>query len=96
MSDTTMVRLDHPLFRGSLSLHRIPKYLRFTYAGDGIAACSKPWDALDQPDDVPRTDEMLIAAVLKDRGTMHLDRTVNGRRVGTWGDAAHSCGAIRP
>ena len=77
------VRLNHPLFLGSLSLQRTPKYLRFTYSGAGIAACSRTWDALDQLDDEPRAGETLMAAVLKGRGNMHIDRTVKGRRVGS-------------
>ncbi len=82
----TSVRLTHPLFRGSLSLNRIPKYLRFTCRG--IASCSRNWDALDQLDDVPESGEFLIAGILTDRGLMHLDRVVNGRRVGDWIETA--------
>lgn len=82
----TVVFLTHQLFRTALSLKRTPKYLRF--ACKGLASCSRNWDALDQLDDEPEAGEQLIAARLKDRGTMHLDRVVKGRRVGEWHDTA--------
>lgn len=78
----TMVRLNFPLFRGSLSLRRVPKYLRFTCRG--IGSCSRQWDALDQLDDEPEPGEKLFAAVLASQSSVHLDRTVRGRRVGEW------------
>lgn len=77
--ETTLVRLDHPLFRASLYLCRTPKYLRFV-----LDRREMSWDALDQPDDQPEPHEMVFAAVLSQRGTCHIDRTVNGRRVGEW------------
>lgn len=76
------VRLNHPLFRGILSLRRVPKFLRFTCTG--IASCARNWDALDQLDDEPELHEQLLAGVFKSSGKMHIDRTVGGRRVGEW------------
>jgi hypothetical protein len=86
MKKQISVSLDHPLFRGSLSLKRAPKYLRFTVRG--MASCSRNWDALDQPEDVPEPGEQVIAAIKRSSGSMHLDRTVNGRRVGEWYETA--------
>lgn len=80
------VTLNFPTFRGSLSLRRAPKYLRFTCRGH--SSCSRNWDALDQLDDEPEPGEELIAAVLKSRGSIHLDRVVKGRRVGEWHETA--------
>ena len=79
---TTEVRLNHPLFRGILSLKRTPVYLRFVCKG--ITGCSRNWDALDQLDDKPEPGEFIIVGRLGKRGSMHLDRVVNGRRVGEW------------
>lgn len=79
---TTIVHLDSPIFRGSLSLKRVPKYLRFCWRGN--SGCAKNWDALDQIEDTPESYETCVAAVLQSRGTMHVDRTVKGRRVGEW------------
>lgn len=79
---TIQVRLNHPLFRGILSLKRIPTYLRFTCKG--FSSCSRNWDALDQIDDRPETGETIIVGRIGKKGSMHLDRTVNGRRVGEW------------
>lgn len=78
----TQVRFTHPLCRTSLSLKRTPRYLRFTFRG--LASCSQNWDALDQLEDTPEEWEQLFAGKLTSRGTMHLDRVVNGRRVGEW------------
>lgn len=69
-----------------LSLKRTPKYLRFTCSGSAV--CSRNWDALDQLDDQPRPGEQLVAAVLVRRGSCHLDRVLNGRRVGEWHQTA--------
>lgn len=78
----TQVRLNHPLFRVILSLKRVPAYLRFTVKW--IARCTREWDALDQLDDQPLPDEMIFVGRLAKKGSMHLDRTVNGRRIGEW------------
>lgn len=86
MKGTTEVFFRHPLFRGSLSLKRTPKFLRFACAG--IATCSRNWDALDQLDDEPREGETLMAGVLVDQSSVHLDRVVKGRRVGEWHSTA--------
>lgn len=77
-----IVRLEHPLFRGSLSLKRLPKYLRFCCSG--IASCSRNWDALDQVEDTAQASESCVAGIFKESGSLHLDRVVNGRRVGEW------------
>lgn len=84
MSDKTLVtvRLRSALFRGSLHLARTPKFLRFTCSG--LALCSRNWDALDQLDDEAQDGETLVAGVLAHRGSVHVDRTVKGRRVGEW------------
>ena len=84
----SLVRLKHPLFSGSLSLKRLPKYLRFCYSGAGISRCANIWDALDQPDDEPCPGESLLAAVLVNNGSVHIDRSVKGRRVGSWHQTA--------
>lgn len=86
MTRPTITHLRHPLFRGSLQLHRLPLFLRFTCRG--MASCSRNWDALDQLDDTAEDGEQLIAAKLVDRTKVHLDRVVNGRRVGEWIDEA--------
>lgn len=78
----TTVRLKSSLFRGSLSLKRTPIYLRFTCSG--IASCSRNWDALDQLDDQAEPGERLFAGKLAHKGSLHLDRVVNGRKVGEW------------
>lgn len=84
-----IVKLDVPHFRGRLELRRTPKYLRFTLrppfvvGGEPIGASTR-WDALDQPDDVPDEEEQIIAAVKVGKSTVHMDRRVNGKRVGEW------------
>ena len=82
MSKHTYVSLNYPLCCKQLLVERVPKYLRFVCKG--IATCSRNWDALDQPDDTPEEGEFIIAAVLRDRGSLHIDKRVNGRRVGEW------------
>jgi hypothetical protein len=79
---TALVRLNHPLFRGALSLARTPTFLRFAYSGGGVSACQRAWDALDQPDDTPREGETLIVGRLKTRDSVHFDGTRHGRRFG--------------
>ena len=84
---TTFVSLEHPLFRSWLRLTRIPKYLRFTC--HGIDTETRTWDALDRLDDEAEQSEFIIAAILSDRGSLHIDKRVNGRRVGEWHQTAH-------
>ncbi len=84
--DRTIVRLRHPLCRATLSIRRVPIYLRFVVRG--LASCSRNWDALDQLEDGPTVEEQVIAAVLVDRGSLHLDRIVNGRKVEEWHQTA--------
>lgn len=79
-TQTTLVSLKHGTIRGSLSLRRCPKYLRFVITGTDW----KTLDALDQLDDEPRDGEYLIAAVKSSEGSVHLDGTRNGRRFGEW------------
>jgi hypothetical protein len=64
--------------RVHLQVRRAPKYLRF------VRDEARKWDALDQLDDVPRPGEQVVAAKAMRRGTVHLDRRVNGRHVGDW------------
>jgi hypothetical protein len=70
-----IVRLKHPQFKGPLRLARTPRFLRFTLA-DG------KWDALDQLDDEPGETEVVMAAELKQRGSILVDGTRKGRRCG--------------
>lgn len=81
-SKSTTVRLRHPLFRTTLFLHRVPKYLRFVYTD--TATCARKWDALDQLDDEPNDGEHLLAAILANRSAMHVSYTEKGRRRGEW------------
>lgn len=67
-------------FGKALHLERAPIYLQFVVVGDDWDTL----DALDQPEDRPRDGERIIAAKRGPIGTVHLDRTVNGRRVGEW------------
>lgn len=80
----THVHLRYALFRGRgpLMLQRVPKYLRFTCKD--VGGSDRQWDALDQIYDEPEDGEYLFAAKLADRGRMHVDRVVKGRRVGEW------------
>lgn len=73
----TQVHLNWAAQSVYLQLARVPLFLRFTVIG-------KTWDALDQVDDQPNPGEELIAAKLSGRGTVHIDRTVKGKRVGEW------------
>lgn len=75
------VYLDQPTFKGALTLKRIPKFLRFTCV---VKDRKHVWDALDQLDDVAMPDEHIVAAVLIEKGNLHIDKTVDGRRVGEW------------
>lgn len=88
MSEPAYVHLDHPLFGGPLELERQPLFLRFVYQ---VSRCGRhvQWDALDQLDDEPRAAEQIVAARLAGRGTLHVDRVVRGRRVGSWHQTVH-------
>ena len=77
---TTYVSLRVGVSRGMLPLRRTPKFLRFVLTGSDWATL----DALDQLDDEPREGEHVVAAVLKESSTMHLDGVRNGRRFGAW------------
>lgn len=77
------VSLRFTLFTGSLSLQRAPKYLRFVVKDVGNPT-KRAWDALDQLDDQPEPDETVMAAVKWYEGQIHVDRTVDGKRVGEW------------
>lgn len=86
-NSTQFVSFDHSLFRTQLQLKRTPKYLRFTC--HGCKTPTRSWDALDQEDDTAADGEYLFAAVLENRGSLHIDKTVNGRRVAEWHGTAH-------
>lgn len=63
----------------TLTLDRAPLFLRFTQNAKG------EWDALDQLDDVAEPGERIVVAQRHGEfGTIHVDRTVRGRRVGEW------------
>jgi len=80
----TIVSLRHGLIRGSLRLQRAPVYLRFVMRGTDWSTL----DALDQLDDQAEPGETIYAAVKVSGGSMHVDRVVNGRRVGEWHQTA--------
>lgn len=86
MAKLVSVTLEYQMFAVRLSLKRAPRYLRFVVRGS--ERCSRNWDALDQPHDQPELGERVIAALKSSSGSMHLDRTVNGRRVGEWYETA--------
>lgn len=50
--------IDGPAKGVSLQVRRAPIVLRVTQSSDGV------WDALDQPDDEPRTDEAVYVYLL--------------------------------
>lgn len=65
----------------TLSLQRVPVYLRVVVDGAGNI------DALDQLDDTPRPGETIyVYKILNHAGTVHIDRRdpKTGRRVGEW------------
>jgi hypothetical protein len=66
-----------------LPLRRVPTYLRFVCRRKDPGFYDG-WDALDQLDDQPEDGELVLVARLVHRGCIHLDKTVNGRRVGEW------------
>lgn len=82
MPQDTMVFLTYRNYPVTLSLKRVPRYLRFVWRGN--PGCSKNWDALDQLDDVAEGFETIVAAEITQQGTVHVDRVVNRRRVGQW------------
>lgn len=77
----TLVSFRFPLFRNAnLAVARAPLFLRFVTAKRG----QRTFDALDQLDDTVADDEVVFAAERKSTGSVHVDRTVNGKRVGEW------------
>jgi len=65
----------------SLRLRRLATYLRFVIRG----ADGRSLDALDQIDDAAEPGETIIPAKIEgDVIVIHVDRTVNGQRVGQW------------
>jgi hypothetical protein len=72
--------LNGPAVGVFLQLRRAPLYLRVTMNRD------RKWDALDQPDDMPGGDEVVIAhRRVSEVGTCHVDYTdKQGRRRGAW------------
>lgn len=86
MSELTYVHLEHERFGAPLALHRTPLYLRFVVIA---SRCGRlQWDALDLLDDEPDAKEQVIAAQRRSMDTVHIDRTIKGRRVGTWHHSA--------
>lgn len=75
-----LVFLRVGILRGSLSLARTPKYMRFVMVGSDW----KTLDALDQLDDEPKEGEYLIAGVIAEQSTVHIDGVRDGRRFGEW------------
>lgn len=67
-----------PFSRSMLFVQRAPIYLRFVIDPNGKL------DALDQLDDVPKSNEYIVAAKFYRNGSVHLDGTVKGHRVGQW------------
>lgn len=97
MERLTSVRLRFPMFRKSLQLSRVPKYLRFVC--QNIGKPGREWDALDQLDDQPKPEEEIIAAVLVDRTSVHLDgvNKATGKRFGKWiEEAVYEPTAVQP
>lgn len=81
MSERSFVTLRHGgRTCKTLELTRTPIYLRFTIKNSDFDTL----DALNNLEDVIEDGEICIAAKLTSRGTLHLDKTVNGRRVGEW------------
>lgn len=71
--------LDGPAAKTRLTLARAPWLLRVVIDPAGKI------DALDQLRDSPRPDEQIhVYRIQGKAGIAHFDRTVNGRRVGTW------------
>lgn len=82
MSDPILVRLNFPLLKSGLMVDRAPTYLRLTC--ENIGKADRRWDALDQPDDIPRSDEMIIAARKMFTTAVHVDGVRDGKRFGEW------------
>lgn len=82
---TTVITLRFPTFKESLTVERVPQFLRFTVAGP---MSKGTWEALDQLDDVAKPDEQILAARLKSKGTIHIDRVVKKKKVGEWLESA--------
>lgn len=77
--------LDFPTFNGPLMVDRVPQFLRFTVAGP---MSKGTWDALDQLDDVAKPEEQILAARLKRKGTIHINRVVKKKKIGEWIESA--------
>jgi hypothetical protein len=56
--NTASLRINNVQFGRTLTLQRLPTYLRFVVVGDDWSTL----DALDQHDDEPKADETIIAA----------------------------------
>lgn len=68
----------------TLTLSRRPKYLRFVAVGEDF----EQLDALDLLEDEPKPHEKIYAAVLVERGSLHVDGKRNGKRFAEWLDTA--------
>lgn len=82
---STAIMLDFPTFKGPLMVERVPHFLRFTVAGP---MSKGTWDALDQIDDVAKPEEQILAARLKSKGRLHIDKVVKKKKVGEWLESA--------
>lgn len=82
---TAEVFLHFPTFKGSLTLERTPRFLRFTVK---CPMSKGNWDALDQLTDEAADDEQILIGELIERKRVHILRTVKGKRVGEWIDRA--------
>jgi hypothetical protein len=80
VNNSATLRIGGVQFGPTLHLKRTPLYLRFVYSGRDC----KTLDALDQLDDEAKDSEDIIVARCVRHGNVHVDRTVNGRRVGEW------------
>lgn len=76
--------LDGPARKTFLTLERVPLFLRVTFGCSNPAMAPK-WDALDQLEDEPGPEEEIhVYRRHGELGTVHVDTTEKGRRVGRW------------
>lgn len=73
--------LDGPATGVVLALSRAPRYLRAVH--NPIESHRDGWDALDQLNDRPKSDETVYAyRMVGDSGSVHIDYTEKGKRKG--------------
>lgn len=68
------------IFGPELWLRRAPTFLRFVRHGEDWSTL----DALDQFNDEPKPAETIIVARAVERGVIHIDGVLNGRKGGHW------------